>query len=214
MIEKQSVPFHALRDVVVSLSRPCSRIEMRRFFIGLMLLLPNIAFPLTGAAVPNWLQSSGDWVQERVLYQKAAAELDTGAGNRYLEMRDALDSYPLRVDLDFVVRLGQLHDMTAEQARLFMRSASGTPLASRFLVAYLRHKAQDRRWRAFLDVLDEVPVMPELQCYYYQAQLAVGDRQEAYAGAASLCGMSGIPKMMPVILCLKRGSVLWDPAMS
>ena len=185
MIEKQSVPFHALRVMSLYPSQGRVPVSMRRFFIGLMLLLPNIALPAPGSA-PKWLQSSDHWLQERVLYQKAAAELDTGAGNRYLEMRDALDSYPLRVDLDFAVRLGQLHDMTAEQARLFMRSASGTPLASRFLVAYLRHKAQDRRWRAFLDVLDEVPVMPELQCYYYQAQLAVGDRREAYAGAASL----------------------------
>ena len=67
-----------------------------------------------------------------------------------------------------------------------MRARRARHSPSRFLVAYLRHKAQDRRWRAFLDVLDEVPVMPELQCYYYQAQLAVGDRREAYAGAASL----------------------------
>ena len=107
-------------------------VSMRRFFMGLMLVLPNLAFSSTGAAGPEWLQSPGDWAQERVLYQKAAAELDSGAGNRYLEMRDALDSYPLSVDLDFAVRLGQLHDMTAQQARLFMRSASGTPLASRF----------------------------------------------------------------------------------
>ena len=55
------------------------------------------------------------------------------------------------------MRLGQLHDMTAEQARLFMRSASGTPLASRFLVAICgtKHKIAGG---AFLDVLDEVPV--------------------------------------------------------
>ena len=186
MIEKQSVPFHALRVMSLYPFQGLAPVSMRRFFMGLMLVLANFAFPSTEAAVPEWLESPEDWVQERVLYQKAAAELDSGAGNRYREMRDALDSYPLRVDLDFAVRLGQLHDMTAEQARVFLRSASGTPLASRFLIAYLRHKAQDRRWRAFLDVLDEVPVMPELQCYYYQALLAVGDRQAAYAGAATL----------------------------
>ena len=44
--------------------------------------------------------------------------------------------------------------MTAEQARGFLSAARGTPLAARFLVAYLRHKGQDRRWRQFLDVLD------------------------------------------------------------
>lgn len=186
MIEKQSVPFHALRVMSLYPFQGLGPVSMRRFFMGLVLVLANFAFPSAEAAVPEWLQSPEDWVQERVLYQKAAAELDSGAGNRYREMRDALDSYPLRVDLDFAVRLGQLHDMTAEQARVFLRSAWGTPLASRFLIAYLRHKAQDRRWRAFLDVLDEVPVMPELQCYYYQALLAVGDRQAAYAGAATL----------------------------
>ena len=186
MIEKRSVPFHALRVMSLYPFQGLGPVSMRRFFMGLVLVLANFAFPSAEAAVPEWLQSPEDWVQERVLYQKAAAELDSGAGNRYREMRDALDSYPLRVDLDFAVRLGQLHDMTAEQARVFLRSASGTPLASRFLIAYLRHKAQDRRWRAFLDVLDEVPVMPELQCYYYQALLAVGDRQAAYAGAATL----------------------------
>ena len=125
----------------------------------------TLASGVTASA--DWLQSPEAWVTERILYQKAVAELDSGAGNRYLEIRDALGSYPLRVDLDFAVRLGQLHDMTAEQALTFIQDAAGTPLASRFLVAYLRHKAQDRRWREFLDVLDAVPVMPELQCYYY-----------------------------------------------
>ena len=94
--------------------------------------------PAVTASEIDWLPSSEQWAKERALYQKAAAELDSGAGNRYQEMRDALKDYPLEVDLDFSVKLGQLHDMTAEEARLFMASAKGTPLASRFLVAYLR----------------------------------------------------------------------------
>ena len=89
------------------------------------------------------------WADKRALYQKAAAELDSGAGNRYREMRDELIGYPLGVDLDFSIKLGQLHDMTAEEARVFIASAAGTPLASRFLVAYLRHKAQDSAGRPF-----------------------------------------------------------------
>ena len=77
-------------------------------------------------ASPDWLQSPEAWATERVLYQKAVAELDSGAGNRYLEIRDALGSYPLRVDLDFAVRLGQLHDMTAEQASHLYRCRGHT----------------------------------------------------------------------------------------
>ena len=138
------------------------------------------------AAEIDWLPTPEQWADKRALYQRAAAELDSGAGNRYQGMRDALTDYPLEVDLDFSMKLGQLHDMTAEEASLFMASAKGTPLASRFLVAYLRHKAQDRRWQSFLDVLDAAPAMPELQCYYYRAKLATGDREVAFHGAERL----------------------------
>ena len=96
------------------------------------------------AAEIDWLPPTPEqWADERALYQRAVAELDSGAGDRYQRMRDALTDYPLEVDLDFSVKLGQLHDMTVEEASLFMASAKGTPLASRFLVAYLRHKGQD-----------------------------------------------------------------------
>lgn len=149
--------------------------------------------PLVLSFVAVDAQASGDelpapehWAEQRTLYQQAAAELDSGAGNRYQEMRDDLAGYPLRVDLDFSVKLGQLHDMTAEQARLFLAEADGTPLAGRFLVAFLRHKAQDRRWRSFLAVLDAVPESPELQCYYYRALRATGDTAAAFEGAAAL----------------------------
>ena len=138
------------------------------------------------AAEIDWLPTPEQWANERALYQRAAAELDSGAGDRYQGMRDALTDYPLEVDLDFSVKLGQLHDMTVEEASLFMASAKGTPLASRFLVAYLRHKGQDRRWQSFLGVLDGAPAMPELQCYYYRAKLATGDREVAFEGAARL----------------------------
>ena len=141
MIEKQSVPFHASR--VMSLyrtyiSRLASVCRTRGQALGFFVLCMTLASGVI--ASPDWLQRPEAWASERVLYQKAVAELDSGAGNRYLEIRDALGSYPLRVDLDFAVRLGQLHDMTAEQALSFMQDAAGTPLASRFLVAYLRHK--------------------------------------------------------------------------
>ena len=154
--------------------------------LGLCCALLSVATPAAMANEIDWLPSTEQWAEERALYQKAAAELDSGAGNRYQEMRDALTDYPLEVDLDFSIKLGQLHDMTAEEARLFMASAKGTPLASRFLVAYLRHKAQDRRWQSFLGVLDDVPEMPELQCYYYRAKLTTGDRDTAFQGAAEL----------------------------
>jgi len=141
-------------------------------------------------AFPAWGSDGGPpeavLAEQRVLYQQAKAELDSGAGNRYQELRDALDGYPLSLDLDFSVKLGQLHDMTPAEARAFISAADGTPLAGRFVVAYLRHKAQDRRWGEFLGLLDEEPLMPELQCHYFRAHLAAGQREVGLAGARKL----------------------------
>ncbi len=126
------------------------------------------------------------WATERAIYQKARGELATGAGQRYSKLREQLTDYPLRIDLDFSVKLGQLHHMKAHEAKAFLAEAEGTPLASRFLVAYLRHKAQDGRWKAFLGVVDAPPEMPELQCYYYRALLATGSDELAFDGASKL----------------------------
>ena len=146
--------------------------------------LAYVASTMVAAAGPP--PSPEAWSPQRLSFQKAAAELDSGAGSRYKAIRVELKDYPLRLDLDFSVKLGQLHDMTPEEARAFMSEAHGTPLAGRFLVAYLRHKAQDRRWPAFLGVTENPPDMPELQCYYYRALYAMGEVERALIGAAAL----------------------------
>lgn len=149
--------------------------------LGMVFMCLSSALPASTTLPP-----AEQWSTERALYQKAAAELATGAGQRYLELRAQLTDYPLRIDLDFAVKLGQLHPMKASQAKAFLDQARGTPLASRFLVAYLRHKAQDGHWKAFLELTDTPPEMPELQCYYYRAQLAVGSQAVAFEGASLL----------------------------
>ena len=186
-------------------SLPLRGVAQAVVLLGLCCGLLSVAVPAVPASEIDWLPSPEQWAEERALYQKAAAELDSGAGNRYQEMRDALRDYPLEVDLDFSIKLGQLHDMTAEEARLFMASAKGTPLASRLLVAYLRHKAQDRRWQSFLGVLDAAPAMPELQCYYYRAKLATGDQDAAFQGAERLWDV-GFLRTTPVTPCSTDGS--------
>ena len=123
---------------------------------------------------------------QRVVFQQAEKELASGAGNRFQELRLELAGYPLLVDLDFQIVLGQLHNMGPQAARDFVAQAAGTPLAGRFLVAYLRHKGEDRRWQDFLGAIDTPPDMPELQCYYYRALYGTGERERAFEGARSL----------------------------
>jgi len=151
-------------------------------FVVLWALATSAVQLVEAAAMPR----AEAWAAERALYQKAKGELATGAGQRYTEIRAQLEDYPLRIDLDFAVKLGQLHHMTAAEAKAFLSEARGTPLASRFLVAYLRHKAQDKHWQSFLGAVDALPEMPELQCYYYRALLATGSAERAFAGASTL----------------------------
>ena len=151
--------------------------------IGPLLMLITFAVK---ASVPSALPSAEAWSAERALFQRAKGELATGAGSRYQEMRAQLEEYPLRVDLDFAVKLGRLHHMKPGDAKAFLAHARGTPLANRFLVAYLRHKAQDGHWKSFLGVIDAPPEMPELQCYYYRALLTTGYVDTAFDGASTL----------------------------
>ena len=66
----------------------------------------------TGAVAEiSWLPPPEGWADKRALYQKAAAELDSGAGNRYQEMRDELIGYPLGVDLDLLCHLVESWEM-------------------------------------------------------------------------------------------------------
>ena len=87
----------------------------------------------TGAVAEiSWLPPPEGWADKRALYQKAAAELDSGAGNRYQEMRDELIGYPLGVDLDFSIKLGQLHDMDGRGGADLYCQCGGNPVSEPF----------------------------------------------------------------------------------
>lgn len=116
----------------------------------------------------------------------ALAELATGQGPRYEELRGQLDDYPLALYLDFEALSARLHDLRPDEANAFLRRAKDSPLHNRFLAAYLEHKGHDRRWREFLAVVDEAPRDTRLQCYYYRALRSTGSVDAAWAGAESL----------------------------
>ena len=162
MIEKRRLVLHFYRIFGLYHRIILRLVEALRFLGGAACLWWLFCSAVVGSEVSP-IPSVDQWAAERALYEEALVELDSGAGNRYREIRSALADYPLRIDLDFSTSLGLLHDMTPAEAKTFIARAQGTPLASRFLVAYLRHKAQDRRRRAFLGVLDAPPAMVELQ---------------------------------------------------
>ena len=181
MIEKQSVSFHALRVMSSYPSQGRSRVDASAF-LGAVVACQISLFqhPVRAKVVAEF----DHWLQERVLYQKAAAEPRQARAigiskceTRWIPIRCAWISILLCDSVSCTTdgRAGEIILCGARQARHWR---SG-------LVAHLRHKAH-KTPVASVSGRASMPVMPELQCYYYQAQLAVGDRREAHAGAASL----------------------------
>lgn len=122
----------------------------------------------------------------RDAFRDALAELASGAGPRYATLRAGLNDYPLAVYLDYEYLRAGLSRVTPAEAGDFMARAQGSPLANRFLDAYLRDLGSRRRWQAFLAVQPDPPRAERLQCFYYRALWSTGDRAAAYNGAAAL----------------------------
>ena len=89
------------------------------------------------------------------------------------------------LDLDFSVKLGQLHHMTAEQARGFLNAAKARHWRHVFWSPICATRVKTGGGGSF-SCVGQAPNMPELQCYYYRAKLAIGERAEAFSGAAML----------------------------
>ncbi len=130
--------------------------------------------------------SAADLNEQREWFTQAWAELRTGAGPRYQTLRKQLADYPLAIYLDFEINMTRLHQLKPDAALRFLAELEDTPLKSRFLSAYLHHKGNDRHWREFLPLIDQLPDEVELQCYYYRALRDTGRRLEAWQGAARL----------------------------
>lgn len=131
------------------------------------------------------LQDS-DLSDYRANYGEAREAIDRGRWTDYERLRTRLDDYPLALYLDyFRLRAGSSR-VTAQDARQFIDRSRDSPLANRFLAAYLSRAGRERRWQDYLAVMPETPNDIELQCYYYRAQLATGNALSAWQGATDL----------------------------
>lgn len=122
----------------------------------------------------------------RARYGEARDAIDRGRWTDYERLRSRLDDYPLALYLDyFTLRAGSSR-VAAQEARRFLERSQDSPLANRFLAAYLARAGRERRWQDYLAVMPDSPNDIELQCYYYRAQLATGNALLAWQGAAEL----------------------------
>lgn len=119
-------------------------------------------------------------------YSDAVAAIRHGQWQSYEKLRPGLDEYPLALYLDYYELTARLHRVSPARAQAFLERAADSPLATRFLSLYLRKAGEGRRWSDFLALMPSEPNSVELKCYYHRAQLAGGDRELAFDGAARL----------------------------
>lgn len=124
--------------------------------------------------------------EQRARFLDAERELRSGAGPRYRALREQLDGYPLTIYLDYARLRERLRRATPAQANEWLQRAAGSPLENRLREAWIRDHGQRQRWRALLAVQDTAPHDDELQCYWWRAKLATGDRAGAMDAAARL----------------------------
>lgn len=128
----------------------------------------------------------GDLSQARKDYDAAVKAIDQGQWSAYSKLRPSLDTYPLAIYLDYQQLSRQVRTVPPAQAQAFIDRSENTPLTNRFLSLYLHEAGKQRRWNDFLQLMPTAPRSVALQCYYYQAKFATGDKQAAFAGAKGL----------------------------
>jgi soluble lytic murein transglycosylase len=120
-------------------------------------------------------------ISDRDKFKLAVKELRTGAGPRYQSLRRALDHYPLALYLDALVIEGNLHYGKPQNVTAFLQTAGKSPIAMRTLRSFVRHKIDDRRWGAVVEVTEGLTLSTELICHRAHALLMRGEIAEATA---------------------------------
>jgi soluble lytic murein transglycosylase len=133
--------------------------------------------PLVAAATES--EEAPSQISDRDKFKLAVKELRTGAGPRYQSLRRALDHYPLALYLDALVIEGNLHYGKPENVTAFLQAAGKSPIAMRTLRSFVRHKMEDRRWGAVVEVTEGLTLSTELICHRAHALLMRGETAEA-----------------------------------
>lgn len=104
----------------------------------------------------------------------------------YKPLRAKLGDYPLAIYLDHDIDIGNLNALPGTQAKALIDKYQTTPMYNRLRAKYLTNAGSQKRWNDFLVIAKDPPSDIRLQCLFYEAKLAKGETQTAYAAAQSL----------------------------
>jgi len=143
-------------------------------------------FLLLSSLVSLSVAHGNDFTPEQQNYLDARKALQQNKISKYKKLRSQLDTYPLTVYLDFHYKINDIIKLDGVDALNEITLFKDTPLFNTARYRYLMRAGARKHWNDFLIVSPSRPNNTVLQCYYYRAQLANGDKDQAFKGAVSL----------------------------
>ncbi|MCG7499851.1 murein transglycosylase [Vibrio sp. Of7-15] len=144
------------------------------------ILLGSVAYTSQAASVSDNVK------QQRIDYQSAQKALDSRDVKAFERIRPKIADYPLTPYVDYRAFLIDLNERTPKEVHSFSKKYSELPFSSNLPFHYLSSLGRGKQWQTFLEYRPEPPRTQSLQCYYYRAQLAQGNKQVAWGGANQL----------------------------
>jgi len=132
--------------------------------------------------------------QQRQNYQLALEALEKRNMEQYQLLREQLDTYPLRVYLDYRAMANSIDSIDKASIEQYQQAFRDTglypePFVQRLNAKRLHYLAKNQQWPAFIALYSENNFGKQqttLQCHYATALLATGSAEAAYNLAQSL----------------------------
>lgn len=150
---------------------------------NLVLFILIITFPLAALSerINTQLLS-----QDQTNFLAAKYALKNNKRYQFQQLRKKLHQYPLAIYLDYNTQSQELMTLPSYHFINKSKKFTDTPLELRLKHQYLLKTGKQKRWQDFLAISPTLPRDKKLQCYYYRAKLAQGDKITAYSGAKKM----------------------------
>lgn len=164
-------------DTVTPCTTYSTRLLLRpRIMVSLLLALLFVATPLTA--------KEDDGHGQRVLFLEAKKALERADFAVFGHNIQQLQEYPLYPYLIYWQLRAKLSEQPAATIEAFLNNYPALPIATQLRGAWLRHLADEGRWKEFLHFYRGGNTA--MQCRLHTAQLRTGDKTKAWDGARKL----------------------------
>ena len=124
--------------------------------------------------------------EQRAWYEQAQDALEDNDAEKFSQLRNKLDKYPLTPYLDYRDFSRSLTNKSPQEVQAFLTQYKTLPFHPTIQYRYASYLAIAQRWDELLAFQPTKPRDEVLQCQYYYAKLQQGKKQQAWQGAEQI----------------------------